>query len=279
MNRRMISYSLGAAAVAFGMGACSSDSSTAPGGVTGAEIAASNRQDAGEGAAFTVSELAANDAFIGATANVIKGGGSGSPAADLSVSCTGPDGMGWYTCTAVTEFGLTVVRQIRFWEGTAYGLAWNPGVTDSVNHAWTASGTVNSVARPGKVWTIDDAASGTMRVLPTAATVNPQHSWSGSADRHESSSYTMNSVERTFDHTAHDVVDQVVFQMPRSQNPYPLSGTITRNSTNVFTAGSFTRTVMRMFVVTFNGTHIAQLMDGALTCDLDLDTGLVSNCH
>ncbi len=279
MNRRILSYSLGAAAVAFGLGACSSDSTMAPGGVTSAEIAATNRQDAGEGAAMTVAELGANDAFIGANANIVGGGSVGAATAGATVNCTGPDNMGWYTCAAVTEGGLTVVRMIRFWEGTSYGLAWNPGVTSAVDHSWTVSGTVNSVARPGKVWTIDDAAAATMSVLPNAQAVNPQHSWSGTANRHQSSSYTLNGVERIFDHTAHDVVAAVLFQMPRDLNPYPLSGTITRNTTTMFTAGSYSRTVMRSFVVTFNGTHIAQLMDGALTCDLDLDTGMVSNCH
>jgi hypothetical protein len=33
------------------------------------------------------------------------------------------------------------------------------------------------------------------------------------------------------------------------------------------------------FVVTFNGTHLVTLQAGALICDLDLDTQVVSNCH
>lgn len=273
MNRRTLFYGLGAAAVLFGAAACSSDS-TSPASTTTAEIAATNRADAGEGAAMTVGQLAANEASMGA--DVVT---AGAAVAGVAVNCTGPDGSGWYSCVADFENGLTVTRQIRFWEGTAYGLGWNAGVTDSVNHAWTAAGTINSIGRPGKVWTIDDAAAATMIVIPGAQGAMPQHSWTGTAARHQSSTYTVNSVERIFDHVAHDTVTAVTFQMPRTTNPFPLSGSIIRNVTTNFTAGSDSRTVTRRFVVTFNGTNIATLQDGALTCDLDLTLRTVANCH
>jgi hypothetical protein len=276
MKRSLLTYSLGAAVV-LSAGACSSDSTVAAGGVTNAEITTGNQQDAGEDAVNTVAQLGANDDFVGASGNVVSGGGPIS-AAMVAVNCAGPDGLGWYTCSAVDENGFTVVRQIRFWEGMSLGLWWNPGVTDSVNHFWSADGTVNSVMRPGKVWTIDDTAAATMIVQRTHGAL-PKHSWSGTADRHEMSSYTVNDVERIFTHTAHDTVSAVVFQMPRAQNPLPLSGSIIRNVATTFTAGMFTRNVTKRFVVTFNGSSIATLNDGSLTCDLDLLTRTVSNCH
>lgn len=273
MNRRTLFYGLGAAAVMFGAAACSSDS-TAPGTATNAEITASARADAGESAVLTIDQFGANEDFMGADV-----AGASAATSGVAVTCTGPDASGWYTCTAVTEFGLTVTRQVRFWEGTAYGLGWNPGVTDSVNHHWTAIGTFPSIGRAGKTWTIDDATAATMIVIPGTMGMMPRHSWSATADRHQSSTYTMNQVERILDHVAHDTVSAVAFQVPRRTNPYPLSGTIIRNVTTDFTAGSLSRTVTRRFVITFNGTNIVTLTDGALTCDLNLDLRTVSNCH
>jgi len=273
MNRKTLFHGMGAAAVLFAVAACSNDSTSATAGLN-TEIQATNRADAGEAAAMTVTQLAANEAYMGA--DVVN---AGAAVSGVAVNCTGPDASGWYTCTAALENGLTITRQVRYWEGMSYGLHWNPGVTDSVNHAWSAAGTIDAIGRPGKVWTVDDAAAATMTLPAIAQGMMPQHSWTGTANRHQMSTYTVNSVERIFDHTAHDTLTAVVFQMPRMTNPFPLSGSIIRNVTTVFTAGSDTRTVTRRFVVTFNGTGVATLQDGALTCDLDLALRTVSNCH
>ena len=45
------------------------------------------------------------------------------------------------------------------------------------------------------------------------------------------------------------------------------------------TAGGFDKTITRSAKVTFDGTSIAELQVGALTCSLDLVTGVVSGCH
>jgi hypothetical protein len=39
------------------------------------------------------------------------------------------------------------------------------------------------------------------------------------------------------------------------------------------------KSVTRRFTVSFNGTNVATLTDGGVTCDLNLDTWVVSNCH
>ena len=224
---------------------------------------------------MSVSQLTANELYVGA--DVVGAGPVGAAIAGIAVTCTGPDAQGWFTCTADLENGLTVTRQIRFWEGTAFGISFSPTLTDSVNHQWSVAGTVNSIAKPGKVWTIADVDTATMNVLRGSG--QPQHSWTGHAERHQTSTYTVNSVERIFDHQAHDTVTAVTFQMPRSTNPYPISGSIIRNIVTNFTAGTFSKTVTRRYVVTFNGTNTVTLTDGSLTCDLNLDLRTVSNCH
>jgi hypothetical protein len=45
------------------------------------------------------------------------------------------------------------------------------------------------------------------------------------------------------------------------------------------TAGGFDKTVTRVAKVTFDGTSVAALQVGALTCNLDLVTRAVSGCH
>jgi hypothetical protein len=281
MSRTFFTSTVGAAVALLAFAACSSDSTVAPGGVTDSEITAGIRQDAGEGAVMDVNQYTANEVNDGADV----AGGARANVAGTTQFCNGsPDSAGWFHCSAVLENGLTVTRSVRFWEGTSFGLNFN-GLTDSVNHIWTADGTINSIVRPGKVWTIARGDTATMTVLrPPTVVVGPIvagaiHVWNGIGQRDESSTYTQNNVERDFSHIAFDTATDVRFQMPRAANPYPLQGTISRHEMTHFTAGNFSRTVTSLFIVTFDGTHIAQLQDGGVTCDLDLDTRTVSNCH
>ncbi len=288
MNRKILSYSVGAAAVLFGLAACSSDNTTSSSGApSSAEVADGARQGAGEGAAMTIAELNSNESAFGAATDI--GNASAAVVAPTTVNCSGPDGSGWYNCVAVLDSGvdLTVTRSIRFWTGTNYDLWWNnPSPTDSVNLKWTADGTVNSSARANRDVAVDDSSAATMAVLRVPAGVaatpvnGPQHIWTGAAAQHHVATYTpSNGAERILTQTGYDTVAAVTFQMPRSQHPYPLSGSITINESTHFVAGTYDQTDTRRLVVTFNGTNIATLLDGGVTCDLDLDTHNVSNCH
>ena len=285
MKRSTLTLSMSAIVALAALAACTSDTSTSPGTGSTAEMQANSRQNAGQGASLTLSQLDAGAAMAGA--NVVSLGGA-AVAMPTTVNCTGPAAVtGWYTCVADNERGLVVVRQIRFWEGTHLGIWWNPGVTDSINHAWTADGTVDPAETQGnKVITVADSARGNLTILRapaggTAVVTPPQHSWTGAGAVHHSATWTGdNNVVRTFTQTGSDSVNAVLFQMPRDQNPYPLSGSITLNFNEHFTAGDFTHNRTQRFVVTFNGTHIAQLQDGGLICDLDLDAPhAVTNCH
>jgi hypothetical protein len=280
MNRKILSYSVGAAAVLFGLAACSSDSTTSSSGApSSAEVAQGARQGAGEGAAMTIAELNSNESSFGAANDV---GTAAAVVAPTTVNCSGPDGSGWYNCVAVLDSGvdLTITRSIRFWTGTNYDLWWNnPSPTDSVNLKWTADGTVNSSARANRDVAVDDSSAATMVILRVPSN-GPEHIWTGAAAQHHVATYTPpNGAERILTHTGSVVVAAVTFQMPRSENPYPRSGSITIDETTHFTAGSYDQTDSRHLVVTFNGTNIATLQDGGITCDLDLTTHAVSNCH
>lgn len=253
---------LTAIAAIVGAFACSSDSSTSPGQtVPESEIDQSVTSDVGESFADAVDQYDDNESF---------------QAESRTVTCGGPDGEGWYSCVAYTDRGLTIARQVRFWSGGSLALGWNAATTDSVNHRWTRTGTVNSVVKPGKVRMIDDADTASMVVQRGSPVF---HVWNGAGARIDSSTYTVNGVERIFAYTAHDTVAALTFTIPRSENPYPASGSISRNLELHFTAGGYDKTITRSAKIIFNGTSVAELQVGALTCDLDLVTRVVSNCH
>jgi hypothetical protein len=123
---------------------------------------------------------------------------------------------------------------------------------------------------------IHEADTGSMVVTHGAPVL---HTWNGAGVRNDSSTYAVNEITRTFAYAAADTVAALRFTLPRSANPYPTSGSISRNLSLHVTAGSFSKTITRSAKLTFDGTAIAELQVGALTCSLDLVTGVVSGCH
>ena len=70
---------------------------------------------------------------------------------------------------------------------------------------------------------------------------------------------------RTYDMSGTLLVEDVVRGVPRADNPWPLSGTITRDLTIEVTNGpNGDETITRLVVTTFDGTRYATLtVDGA----------------
>ncbi|MEO7039721.1 MAG: hypothetical protein ABI446_09775 [Gemmatimonadaceae bacterium] len=263
--------------------ACSSDAAVAPGNsVSDSEIDQTVASDAGESFADNVAQYQENESFeenmIGGASTFMAGrSGIGAGINSRTVTCGGPDSSGWYSCIAYTSRGLTITRQVRFWSGGSYALGWGTGsVIDSTNHRWTKTGSFESAVKPGKMFSINVSAAASMVVTHSTPAL---HTWTGAASVHDSSTYAVNHVTRVFAYTAADTAAALTFTMPRSANPYPASGSISRNLTLHVTAGSFDKTVTRFAKVTFDGSTVAVLQVGALTCSLDLVTGVVSGCH
>ena len=282
IGRRSTSLAtLAAIAALVGVVACSSDSSVAPGStVADSEIDQTVAGDVGESFAGNVGQFQENESFqanmsSGASTFMSGRAGAVSGAESRTVTCGGPDAQGWFGCIAYTARGLTITRQVRFWSGGSYALGWSPA-TDSVNHRWTRTGAFESAVKPGKMLSINEAA--TASVVVTHATP-VLHSWNGAAVVHDSSTYAVNNVTRVFSYVAADTAAALTFTLPHSANPYPSSGSLSRNLTLHVTAGSFDKTVTRFAKVTFDGSSVAVLQVGALTCSLDLVTGAVSGCH
>ena len=271
-----------AVAALSSMAACSSDSALDPGSsVPNSEIDQTVASDAGESVAADVSQFQENESFEenlsgGASTFLAARSGANFGTDSRTVTCDGPDASGWFGCIAYTSRGLTITRQIRFWSGGSFALAWSPTLTDSVNHRWSRTGTYESVVKPGKMFSINEADTASMVVTHAAPVL---HTWNGAGVAHDSGTYQVNDVTRIFAYAATDTAAALTFTMPRSANPYPTSGSISRHLSLHITAGGFDKTITRDVMVTFNGSSTAVLQVGALTCSLDLATGAVSGCH
>lgn len=280
IGRRIMT--LAALALAVGAVACSSDSAVAPGAsVAESEIDQTVTSDVAESFAGDVTQFQENESFeenmsAGSSTFMAGRAGAGAGTDSRTVTCGGPDDSGWFECVAYTARGLTITRQVRFWSGGSFALGWSGTLTDSVNHRWSRTGSFASVVKPGKTFFINEADTGSMVVTHGAPVL---HTWNGAGVRNDSSTYTVNGITRVFAYAAADTVSALRFTLPRSANPYPSSGAISRNLSLHVTAGSFSKTITRSAKVTFNGTEEAELQVGALTCTLDLATGVVSGCH
>jgi hypothetical protein len=280
IGRRIVT--LAAIAAVAGAVACSSDSAVAPGAaVADSEIDQTVASDVGESFAGDVSQFRENESFeenMSAGSSTFMAGrvGAGPGTDSRTVTCGGPDGSGWFGCIAYTTRGLTITRQVRFWSGGSFALGWSGTLTDSVNHRWSRSGSFASAVKPGKMFFIHEADTGSMVVAHGTPVL---HTWNGAGVRNDSSSYAVNEITRIFAYAAADTVAALRFTLPHSANPYPSSGSISRSLSLHVTAGSFSKTVTRSAKITFDGSAIAELQVGALTCSLDLVTGVVSGCH
>jgi hypothetical protein len=261
---------------------CSSDATVNPGGsVADAEIDQTVAADVGESFADGVSQFQENESFqenlsSGSSTFLAGRSGAGFGTDSRTVTCDGPDANGWFGCIAYTNRGLTITRQVRFWSGGSYALGWSHTLTDSVNHRWTRTGSFASVVKPGKTFAIHEADTASMVVTHGPPIL---HTWNGAGIAHDSSTYAVNDVTRIFAYTAADTAAALTFTLPHSENPYPTSGSVSRNLTIHVTAGGFDKTITRFAKVTFDGSSTAVLQVGALTCSLDLVTGVVSGCH
>ena len=283
IGRRITACTMVAAMAAIlGTVACGSDSAVNSGGaVADSEIDQTVTADVGESFADGVSQFQENESFQGnmssGSSTFLAGrSGAGFATDSRTVTCDGPDAEGWYSCIAYTNRGLTITRQVRFWSDGSYALGWSPTLTDSVNHCWSRMGSFASAVKTGKTFSINEADTASMVVTHGPPVL---HTWNGAGIAHDTSTYAVNNVTRIFAYTAADTAAALTFTLPLADNPYPTSGSFSRNLSIHITAGAFDKTVTRFAKVTFDGSSTAVLEVGALTCSLDLVTGVVSGCH
>ncbi len=144
--------------------------------------------------------------------------------------------------------------------------AFNPITTASIRMLIEMTG---AVERDGWTATIERSRDVTVSGLEGEET---ERTWNGTSSTEVTrSQHTDENGTRSYDMSGVGTIEDVVRGVPRDENPWPLSGTITRSITVVITNGpdgDVTRE--RTVVVTFNGTQFATLTVNGEEFELDL---------
>lgn len=274
---------IGVAAVVAVLAACSGDSATSPSAqlVPDSAITSGIVNDVGDAMATSLELMGSDEQADGVT----ESGVVSSPGLHLDVTpngtttCSGPDGQGWFTCIS-TFHGLSLTTMRRFWDGNTLALSFT-SATDSVNHIHTLTGSYTQGWFPFRTVWVNRHDTANLSVDRTTTPVT--HVWNRVGVRQDSTMFVGQNVTRHWHYLSYDTATNVTFDMPRSQNIWPVSGSIVHNVTVHFEADRATRTqtktVTRRAMITFNGTPDVTLEVGGLTCTLDLETHQVSDCQ
>lgn len=190
---------------------------------------------------------------------------------DLAVMNTVfPSGaMGIPAAGSVLEYTRT--RTVTFFDADGNEQsAYDALLTASIHTLLEISG---EVQKDGYEATLDRTRDMTVTGLLGEET---ERTWNGTGTEDRSRARVLESGDtRTYDLTGTVVVADVVRGVPRSENPWPLSGTITRNLTvEVVNGVNGDRTVTREVVLTFNGTRTVTLTVNGEAYEVDLaETG------
>ena len=162
-------------------------------------------------------------------------------------------------------------------------------IVSHVEISGSRSGSTNTEGGTTATWTgavhrvSNDTVVRNFNTAQPPAEVSRTHS--DVAEAHDTTSFTDPRVSRVSAETAHDTVKAVVFNLPRSSNPWPVSGKIVR-AVNVHVVATRegkteTRDFSRLVEVTFpadaQGNVALKVNDK--TCTLNLVTRVVSNCQ
>ncbi|HSG46716.1 MAG TPA: hypothetical protein VLA43_02760 [Longimicrobiales bacterium] len=162
---------------------------------------------------------------------------------------------------------FTRSRVVTFYDadGVEQG-AYDALTTASIHTLLTVSG---DVTREGFEWSMDRTRDMTVTGLLGEET---QRTWNGTgADEHSRARVLDADQTRTYDMSGTLLVEDVVRGVPRFENPWPLSGTITRSLTiEVVNGPNGDETITREVVVTFNGTRFVTLTVNGEEYEVDL---------
>jgi hypothetical protein len=201
--------------------------------------------------------------------------GTQSFAWGLGTGCTLNTADGRFDCAPVVNSnGLTVTRSLAFYDASGNLMNHFDSTTASANVLATEVGVV---VRPLGADTVNRARDVTATGLLGAH--NPTRIWNGTASGTSGAYWSDSVATRTADLSDQTIFSNVVVALPRSSNPFPISGSITRvvTGTGVVTKGGHTRsiTISRTVTITFNGAEVVPMAVGSDTYTLDLVSGAV----
>lgn len=175
-----------------------------------------------------------------------------------------------WSCASATEGTLSITRSFSFFSETgAAQSSYSPTETGSINFVTTAAG---SRSGQGSLATV--ARHRTVTVSGLAGT-ETERVWNGSGV--DTLDVEVQGTQTTRRYTMRSAVtmSDVVFNVPRSAQPYPQSGQLRYDIIVTQTADgvqSVTRVTTRRVTITFNGTAAVPMQVGTLGCTLYLDT-------
>jgi hypothetical protein len=279
MKRRLL---VGAPMLALVFSAACSSDSTSPITITADDVNQAAVISASDATAEDVAILTASDMTMsGGAVQSLSGNGlilSRTPLTRPSYVWTFGDGCtyssttGRFSCPPITAGGLTLNRDYAFYDASNVAQsAYDASLTASANFHVSVAGV--HVADAGA-----DTVSRDRNLTVTGlAGAETSRTWNGVGTRNDGGYRVFSAVTRNYHTTDNVTVSNVVVNLPRSSNPWPISGTITRqiSGTASVTKADVSKTfsVTRTVTITFNGTQYATVTTGGNTYTLDLSTG------
>jgi hypothetical protein len=207
----------------------------------------------GEAVASAVGELIGNEVFSGLAGAAPAGAPAAPEEIEISRSrtCYDEDGNEQQQCNNLT--------------------------TASIRIQWTVDGTKETQHLSASIHHTHDATISGLLGEETSRT----HNGIGTSD--DTVTITRENLTKTVAESSVDSVRNVVFNLPRSTNPWPVSGSIVRNVSATITVSGpreETRTVSRRIEVTFppDSQGNVSIQVGDVTCTLNLVTRAVTSC-
>lgn len=241
--------------LALGLAACNAESTTTPDTpLVSAAIDRDVALSSGDGAAQDVELMGAPGGPLGI---------------GLAPSAAAADDVP-FRCGTHTRDGLTIVRTCTFKDAAgATQAGYDPQLT--------ASAAIHVVITGGVTrdnWTATDVSRTRDLVVTGLAGTETQRTWNGTgtgSSRRER--HTENGEVRNYTTASTLTVTNVVVPAPRTEDSWPLSGTITRTVTITVVGGSNDgKTRERTCTITFNGTQLVPIQVNDKTFTFDLKT-------
>lgn len=174
----------------------------------------------------------------------------------------------------------TAARTVTYFDAAGATMAaYDPGLTASVRYETRFDGARSGSGPEGSFSTAVHRER--VRTVSGLAGAETERTWNGTGAATDTSTHTGPRTTRVYTKTVRDTATNVVVRLPRSSNPYPISGQVVHTVAGkvvVTGARSETREVSRRVVVTFNGTAAVPIRVGSASCTLHLDTRRVDGC-
>ncbi|MGQ0703593.1 MAG: hypothetical protein ACT4PM_10725, partial [Gemmatimonadales bacterium] len=201
-------------------------------------------------------------------------GGGLSLAGGLGTGHFGPPSICTYNsstqrveCPTINRGSLTVTRSYQFKdENGNVQQQYDPLLTASANLRTMVDGELSHDAWSASIHRERDLTATGLLGEET------QRTWNGTgASAITRSRHTDNGEERSYNLSCETTVDDVVLPVPRSDERFPISGTITIHCTVTFVGGPRDgQTIERTMTITFDGDQTATVTVGDRTFEIDL---------